>query len=204
LRSAINNADIATPDGMPVVWALRSFGAAGQQRVYGPTLMLRVCEAIEKRGASVFLYGGRPEVLPGLCQRLSDKIPGLKISGSYSPPFRPLSSEEDKQVIRSIRNSRAALILVGISTPKQEKWMAEHQAYFPGTIMIGVGAAFDFHAGRIRQAPAWMQRAGLEWFFRLMMEPGRLWHRYLVTTPQFIPLWGAQKMRTVLQRRTAP
>ncbi|MDP9052700.1 MAG: WecB/TagA/CpsF family glycosyltransferase [Acidobacteriota bacterium] len=203
LRAALNDADIATPDGMPVVWALRSFGATEQRRVYGPTLMLRLCEAAARRGSGIFLYGGRPEVLPQLRQRLSAKVPGLKIAGMYSPPFRPLSSEEDAEIIRMIRESGADLIFVGISTPKQEKWMADHRDHFPGTVMTGVGAAFDFHAGRVKQAPAWIQRAGFEWLFRLTMEPARLWRRYLLVTPQFLPLWGLQKVRSVLEERSA-
>lgn len=203
LRDALADADIATPDGMPIVWALRSLGAPAQQRVYGPVLMLRLCEDVASRGGRVFLYGGRPEVLPQLCARLTDKIPGLQIAGSYSPPFRALTAEEDAEVIRLIRTSGATLVLIGISTPKQEKWMADHRHCFPGTVMAGVGAAFDFHAGRVRQAPKWVQGAGLEWFFRLVMEPRRLWHRYLVVTPQFIPLWGLQKLRAVWRGMTA-
>lgn len=199
LRISINAAEIATPDGMPVVWALRSFGAKGQDRVYGPTLMLRLCEALASAGHGIFLYGGRPEVLPSLCERLHRRIPRLTISGSYSPPFRPLKTDEDRFVVDMIRASGAALIFVGISTPKQEKWMAEHRQCLPGKIMVGVGAAFDFHAGRVRQAPDWVQRRGLEWLFRLLMEPRRLWRRYLLTTPQFLPLWGLQKLRTLIR-----
>jgi N-acetylglucosaminyldiphosphoundecaprenol N-acetyl-beta-D-mannosaminyltransferase len=201
LHSALNNADIATPDGMPVVWALRSFGAPGQQRVYGPTLMLRLCEAAAKSGSGVFLYGGLPEVLPRLRERLTARIPHLSIVGSYSPPFRPLSRQEDEEVIRLIRESKASLVFVGISTPKQEKWMADHRELLPGKVMVGVGAAFDFHSGRVRQAPEWVQGAGLEWFFRLMTEPQRLWRRYLFITPQFLPLWGLQKLRCILRGR---
>jgi N-acetylglucosaminyldiphosphoundecaprenol N-acetyl-beta-D-mannosaminyltransferase len=193
LHDSINNADIATPDGMPVVWALRSFGATDQRRVYGPTLMLHLCQAAASLNAGVYLYGGRPEVLPALCERLRQITPGLSIVGSYSPPFRPLSPAEDDHVIRMIRDSGARLVFIGISTPRQEKWMAAHQQHLPGTVMVGVGAAFDFHAGRVRQAPLWVQNAGFEWLFRLMMEPRRLWRRYLLTTPMFLPLWGWQK-----------
>ncbi len=193
-RRVLNGADVATPDGMPVVWALRSFGANGQQRVYGPTLMLRLCEAAAECGQRVFLYGGLPEVLPALCEQLHHKYPELMIVGTYSPPFRRLTVTEDESVKRRIRDSGADLVFVGISTPKQENWMAAHQWDFPGKVLVGVGAAFDFHAKRVRQASAWMQRAGLEWFFRLLMEPARLWRRYLFVTPQFLPLWALQKM----------
>lgn len=201
LHESINNADIATPDGMPVVWALRSFGAKDQRRVYGPTLMLHLCQAAASTNTGVYLYGGRPEVLPALRERLQQITPGLNIVGSYSPPFRPLTPAEDEQVIRTIRQSGARLVFIGISTPKQEKWMAKHRYSLSGTVMVGVGAAFDFHAGSLRQAPRWMQNAGLEWFFRLMMEPRRLWRRYLLTTPIFLPLWGWQKAQYWTGRR---
>jgi N-acetylglucosaminyldiphosphoundecaprenol N-acetyl-beta-D-mannosaminyltransferase len=194
LRSVLNEADVATPDGMPVVWALRSFGAKGQQRVYGPTLMLRLCEAAARRSHRIFLYGGRPEVLPALCEQLKARFRELMIVGTYSPPFRPPTADEEEHVKQMIRDSGADLVFVGISTPKQEKWMATHQRDFPGKVLVGVGAAFDFHAKRVRQAPSWMQRAGLEWFFRLLMEPARLWKRYLLITPQFLPLWALQKI----------
>lgn len=189
----LNEADIATPDGMPVVWALRSFGHSQQQRVYGPTLMLEICRSAEQNGDRIFLYGGRQDTLPLLVDSLLDKFPRLRIAGSYSPPFRPLTAEEDQAVCDSIAESQADIVFVGISTPKQERWMYEHRGCFPGVTLIGVGAAFDFHAGRTKQAPSWMQRNGLEWLFRLSSEPGRLWRRYLLITPRFIPLWARQR-----------
>jgi N-acetylglucosaminyldiphosphoundecaprenol N-acetyl-beta-D-mannosaminyltransferase len=197
----INSADIATPDGMPVVWALRSFGSKGQQRVYGPTLMLELCRSAGQHGHRVYLYGGHNHVLPLLENRLRERFPRLRIVGRHAPPFRSHSAEEDQQVQETIRNSGADLIFVGLSTPKQERWMFEHRHAFPGAIMIGVGAAFDFHAGRIRQAPGWMQRVGLEWFFRLATEPGRLWPRYLLVTPRFLPLWLLQRLKTKRESR---
>jgi N-acetylglucosaminyldiphosphoundecaprenol N-acetyl-beta-D-mannosaminyltransferase len=203
LRTILNTADIATPDGMPVVWALRSFGVKGQGRVYGPTLMLRLCEALASAGHGVFLYGGKSQVLPILCERLQTRIPALQILGAYSPPFRPLTAEEDRYVIDMIRGSNAAVVFVGIGTPKQEKWMAQHRRQFPGKVMVGVGAAFDFHAGCVCQAPEWMQKAGFEWLFRLLMEPGRLWKRYLLVTPRFLPLWGLQKVQSLLHPKKA-
>jgi N-acetylglucosaminyldiphosphoundecaprenol N-acetyl-beta-D-mannosaminyltransferase len=191
----LNEADIATPDGMPLVWALRSFGVREQQRVYGPTLMLEICRNAAQTGQRIFLYGGREDTLPLLIERLRDRFPELLIAGSYSPPFRALTAEEEEHVQGLIRNADADIIFVGISTPKQEKWMYAHRSCFLGATMIGVGAAFDFHAGRTRQAPSWMQRNGLEWLFRLAVEPARLWKRYLLVTPRFLPLWAMQKIR---------
>lgn len=187
-----NAADIVAPDGMPVVWALRSFGFKGQQRVYGPTAMLHLCEDASRHGHRVFLYGGTEESLRDLTVRLAAWYPALRIVGAYSPPFRPLRKEEDDLVVRRILESDADLVLVGISTPKQERWMFAHRERLPGVVLAGVGAAFDFHAGRVRQAPGWIQKRGLEWLFRLVMEPRRLWRRYVLTTPRFLPLWAAQ------------
>jgi N-acetylglucosaminyldiphosphoundecaprenol N-acetyl-beta-D-mannosaminyltransferase len=194
VKHVLNRADIATPDGMPLVWALRSFGSANQKRVYGPNLMLAICEDAAKRGYRIFLYGGREEYTPLLRGNLIERFPALRIAGCYSPPFRPLTPIEEEDVQAMIRQSDADLILVGISTPKQDLWMHAHLESFPGVVMIGVGAAFDFHAGRVKQAPGWVQNAGLEWFFRLLMEPSRLWKRYLFVTPWFLPLWAMQKL----------
>jgi N-acetylglucosaminyldiphosphoundecaprenol N-acetyl-beta-D-mannosaminyltransferase len=193
----LNDADVATPDGMPVVWALRSFGCRKQQRVYGPTLMLEICRRAAETGQRIFLYGGREDTLPLLISRLQNQFPRLLIAGSYSPPFRPLTEAEEEDVQYHINSSDADIVFVGISTPKQEKWMHEHRHCFSGVTMIGVGAAFDFHAGRTKQAPGWMQRRGLEWLFRLLMEPARLWKRYLLITPRFLPLWAMQKLRSL-------
>ncbi|HLH02109.1 MAG TPA: WecB/TagA/CpsF family glycosyltransferase [Bryobacteraceae bacterium] len=197
----LNDADIATPDGMPLVWALRSFGARQQQRVYGPTLMLELCRDAVAHRHRIFLYGGREDTLPLLRSRLEERFPGLEIAGSYSPPFRALTAEEDAMVQQLIRAADPDIVFVGISTPKQEKWMYDHRHAFPGVTMIGVGAAFDFHAGRTRQAPAWIQRNGLEWLFRLLVEPARLWRRYLLITPRFLPLWAWQKLRSLAKGR---
>jgi N-acetylglucosaminyldiphosphoundecaprenol N-acetyl-beta-D-mannosaminyltransferase len=193
--TVFNQADIATPDGMPVVWALRSFGVHGQQRVYGPTLMLELCRAAELRGLRIFLYGGREDTLPRLAERLTREFPALLITGSYSPPFRALTDAEEQSVRQRIDACDPDIVFVGIGAPKQEYWMFEHRACFPGVTLIGVGAAFDFFAGRSRQAPQWMRRSGLEWLFRLLTEPLRLWRRYLLITPRFLPLWALQKLR---------
>jgi N-acetylglucosaminyldiphosphoundecaprenol N-acetyl-beta-D-mannosaminyltransferase len=198
VRRALNGADIVTPDGMPLVWALRSFGAASQQRVYGPNLMLALCGNAEKCGHRIFLYGGRPDTLETLEQSLRRRFPQLVIAGAYSPPFRPLTAEEDEQVYHMLREARADLIFVGISTPKQDLWMAEHARRMPGAVLIGVGAAFDFHAGRVPQAPGWMQARGLEWVYRLTKEPRRLWRRYVLVTPWFLPCWAMQKLSYIM------
>lgn len=195
LAKILNEADIATPDGMPVVWALRTLGCPGQQRVYGPTLMLELCRAAAESGLRIFLYGGREDVLPLLVKRLTQQFVGLQVVGCYSPPFRPLTASEEESVREQIHQSGADIVFVGIGAPKQERWMYEHRNSFAGVTLIGVGAAFDFHAGRTRQAPRWMQRNGLEWLFRLASEPLRLWRRYLLITPRFLPLWAMQKLR---------
>jgi N-acetylglucosaminyldiphosphoundecaprenol N-acetyl-beta-D-mannosaminyltransferase len=186
-----NEADIAAPDGMPVVWALRTLGSPHQQRVYGPTLMLELCRA----GLRPFLYGGRPDTLPALIARLEREFSDLRIAGAYAPPFRPLTSAEEKDVRVRILSSGADIVFVGIGAPKQERWMHEHRHCFPGITLIGVGAAFDLLAGRTRQAPRWMRDNGLEWLFRLIAEPLRLWRRYLLITPRFLPLWALQLLR---------
>ncbi len=193
-RSIVNKADIATPDGMPVVWALRSFGAYRQSRVYGPILMSTLCEQAQVLGHRVFLYGGRAETLRRLRGRLLETFPKLKICGAYSPPFRPLTQVEERECRKMLQESEPHIVFVGLSTPKQERWMADHYRHLPGTILVGVGAAFDFHAGTLRQAPKWMQHAGLEWCFRLLMEPGRLWRRYALVVPLFLFLWPLQKL----------
>jgi N-acetylglucosaminyldiphosphoundecaprenol N-acetyl-beta-D-mannosaminyltransferase len=192
----LNDADIAAPDGMPVVWAMRSFGVCGQQRVYGPTLMLEICLRAAMEGLRIFLYGTREETLAALSANLRKRFPGLLIAGTYAPPFRELTEAEKQDVERQIRDSDADIVFVGISTPKQERWMYEFRSRLPGLTLIGVGAAFDFHSGRIHQAPSWIQRSGLEWLFRLCVEPTRLWRRYLLVTPRFLPLWAKQKWQS--------
>lgn len=202
-RTALNSADLATPDGMPVVWALRSFGEKDSRRVYGPNLMLALCGQAARLGHRVFLYGGTVATLTRLRLALVRRFPSLVIAGAYSPPFRNLTPDEDREVTRTIRESGADIVFVGISTPKQDYWMLDHREKLPGTIMVGVGAAFNFHAGEVRQAPAWMQGAGLEWLFRLMMEPKRLWKRYLLITPLFLPLWALQRVGVLKYKQAA-
>jgi N-acetylglucosaminyldiphosphoundecaprenol N-acetyl-beta-D-mannosaminyltransferase len=202
-RDALNNADLATPDGMPVVWALRSFGESYSRRVYGPNLMLALCGQAARLGHRIFLYGGTEATLSRLKLALARRFPSLVIAGAYAPPFRPLAPEEDREVVRMIRDADADIVFVGISTPKQDYWMLDHRGKLPGTIMVGVGAAFNFHAGEVRQAPSWMQDAGLEWLFRLIVEPKRLWKRYLLITPLFLPLWALQRIGILRYERAA-
>lgn len=186
LRRIHNEAGLVTPDGMPLVWLCRRAGYRHVERVYGPDLMLACCERPVARGYRHFFYGGAPGVPELLAQRLRARYPGLEVAGTHSPPFRPLTPEEDRAVIRRINRSRADIVWVGLSTPKQERWMAEHVGRLEAPVLIGVGAAFDFHAGVKWQAPRWVQRIGLEWLFRMVNEPRRLLGRYVVNNPRFL------------------
>ena len=194
LRQIHNKAGLVTPDGMPLVWLGRLKGFAHMGRVYGPDLMLAVCEVSAARETRHFLFGGAEGVPQQLADNLQRRFPGLAIAGTYSPPFRPLTPEEDAQIVDMLREARADVIWVGLGTPKQEHWMAAHCNLLPGSVLIGVGAAFDFHTGRTRQAPDWMRQNGLEWFYRLMTEPRRLWRRYLINNPLFVSLVLAQAL----------
>ena len=185
-RRITNEASLALPDGMPLVWAARMFGHDQPGRVYGPDMMMALCRKGLYMGYSHFFYGGDTGVLGRLIENLRRLLPGLKVAGYYSPPFRPLTPEEDIQVVDIINNSGAHILWVGLGAPKQERWMAEHRNRINVPVMLGVGAAFDFHSGRIKQAPKWMQNIGLEWLFRLYSDPRRLWKRYLYNNPRFI------------------
>jgi len=185
-RTILNESFLNTPDGMPMVWMGRWQGFGGIRRVYGPDLMLRVCEYTHTRGLTHFFYGGAAGVAEDLKSRLEARFPGLKVAGTYSPPFRALTEAEEADLGARVRAARPDIFWVGLSTPKQEKFMAQHWRGLDATLFVGVGAAFDFHAGRVRQAPRWMQRSGLEWLFRLGCEPRRLWKRYLKNNPLFI------------------
>ncbi len=185
-RSILNGAFLNTPDGMPMVWMGRLQGFRDIRRVYGPDLMLRVCEYARSLGLTHFLYGGAPGVAEDLKVRLEGRFPGLRIIGTCTPPFRPLTQVEEQDLERRVNALRPDIFWVGLSTPKQEKFMAQHWQRLQATLFLGVGAAFDFHSGRARQAPRWMQRGGLEWLFRLGCEPRRLWKRYLKNNPLFL------------------
>jgi N-acetylglucosaminyldiphosphoundecaprenol N-acetyl-beta-D-mannosaminyltransferase len=186
LRRIHNAAGLVTPDGMPLVWLSRLKGFRQVERVYGPDLLLEVCERSARQGYRQFFYGGAPGVAERLAARLQARFPGLQIAGVDSPPYRPLTPEEDAAIIEAINAANPSILWIGLSTPKQERWMAAHLGQLKAPVLIGVGAAFDFHAGVKRQAPRWMQRSGLEWSFRLAMEPRRLWRRYLVNNPRFL------------------
>lgn len=188
-RAILRSADMVVPDGMPLVWLGRLRGHGGlRRRVYGPELMLELCRVSAGRGYRHFFYGGAPGVAERLAQELKRRFAGLEVAGIYSPPFRPLTEAEDQEVIERINHAKTDVLWVGLGTPKQERWIAEHQGRLTAGVMLGVGAAFDIHSGRCRQAPAWMREHGLEWLYRLLQEPRRLWRRYLVLGPQFVCL----------------
>src|SRR4051812_28431552 len=202
LRAAVLGSDLTVPDGQPLVWALKALGHPLEDRVYGPELMQRSCERAAQDGTRFFLYGGRsPEALAQLTENLRANHPGLGIAGGYSPPFRELSAGEEEALAAEINASGADVVWVGIGVPKQEKWMARMRERLEAPVLIGVGAAFDFHAGLIPQAPGWVQRVGLEWAFRLSREPRRLWRRYLRYNPRFVASFARQYGRHLRRRR---
>lgn len=183
--AVLRQAELCTPDGAPVAWMLRRLGHADQPRINGPDLMWRYAERAAAAGESIYLYGGTDETLQLLQQSLHAAFPGLRIAGAHSPPFRALTPEEDAAAVDAINASGAGTVWVSLGCPKQELWMQAHRGRVQA-VMLGVGAAFDYHAGTIRRAPVWAQRAGLEWLHRLLSEPRRLWRRYLVTNTLFI------------------
>jgi len=186
LRAIHNRAGLVTPDGMPLVWLGRLHGHAHVDRVYGPDLMLACCAASTAKGYRHFFYGGGPGVAERLGQKLTERFPALVIAGTWSPPFGELTPAEEQAAIETINAARPDIVWVGLSTPRQERWMARHVGRLSAPVLVGVGAAFDFNAGLKPQAPRWMQRSGLEWLFRLGTEPRRLWRRYLRNNPRFI------------------
>jgi N-acetylglucosaminyldiphosphoundecaprenol N-acetyl-beta-D-mannosaminyltransferase len=191
--AAVRAATLAVPDGQPLVWALKALGHRRATRIYGPDLMAAFCARAAEREIPIYLYGGRtPEALALLQARLRERFPGLPIAGAHSPPFRPLTAQESEEIARAIDASGAAVVWVGTGQPKQERWMHEMRPRLAAPLLAGVGAAFDFHAGLVRQAPPWMQRAGLEWAYRLMREPRRLWRRYARYNPRFLAAFAAQ------------
>ena len=194
-KEILNGAFLCTPDGMPMVWAGKLAGHSGMRRVYGPDLMLDVCAWSETSGARHFFYGGAEGVAGLLVQKLKEKFPGLQVVGTYTPPFRALNDAEVQALQAQIAAGRPDIFWVGLSTPKQEKFMAEFLPRLDCTLMFGVGAAFDFHSGRVSQAPRWMQRSGLEWLYRLCSEPRRLWRRYLRNNPLFLLKFLGQSLR---------
>jgi N-acetylglucosaminyldiphosphoundecaprenol N-acetyl-beta-D-mannosaminyltransferase len=191
-RAALDAASLVVCDGMPLVWLGRLRGHALRRRVYGPELMEAFCKATGSRYRH-FFYGGAQGV-PELVAKVMQSRHGIQIAGSYSPPFRPLTPEEDREVMAMIEDARADVLWIGLSTPKQERWMYEHRDKLTVPAVLGVGAAFDLNIGRLNQAPAWMREHGLEWLFRLWTEPRRLWRRYLVNGPLFVWNVGLELM----------
>jgi N-acetylglucosaminyldiphosphoundecaprenol N-acetyl-beta-D-mannosaminyltransferase len=190
---AIQGGGLVVPDGQPLVWAMKLLGHRGASRVYGPELMARYCERAARTGTGMFLYGGRNQgALVQLALNLRRRYPGVKIVGGYSPPYRDLDDAERAGIAGEINRSRADVVWVGIGQPKQEKWMAQMHETLDAPVLVGVGAAFDFHAGLVPQAPAWMQEIGLEWAYRLAHEPRRLWRRYARYNPRFVASFARQ------------
>ncbi|MBR0916304.1 WecB/TagA/CpsF family glycosyltransferase [Bradyrhizobium japonicum] len=195
LDLAHQTADIVAPDGMPLVWALRAAGDGPVYRVCGPDVLPAVCQHGLSRGWRHYFYGGAEGVADLLAEALVKKYPNLKIVGTQCPPFRPLTPEEDEIACGKIRAAAPDFVWVGLGTPKQEIWMGQNKGRCGGATMLGVGAAFDFHANLVRRAPSWMQRSGLEWAYRLFTEPKRLWKRYLVMAPIFVVLAAHEIIR---------
>jgi N-acetylglucosaminyldiphosphoundecaprenol N-acetyl-beta-D-mannosaminyltransferase len=196
LRSALLGSSLNVPDGQPLVWAINALGHSLAGRVYGPELMARACARAAETGQRFYFYGGRNQgALVQLALNLRQRYPGVKIVGGYSPPHRPLTNDEQASVVREINGSRADVVWAGIGVPKQEKWMMRMRPLLDAPVLIGVGAAFDFHAGLVPQAPAWIQDSGLEWAYRLAHEPRRLWRRYTRYNPRFLHAFARQLAR---------
>ncbi len=185
LKDALNGSGLAVADGMSMVWLARYHGFDLERRVYGPEFMLKFSEATVSKSIRHFFYGGAKGVAQSLAENMQQRFPGLIVAGLYSPPFRPLTEDEEKEVAKKIKDAQADILWVGLGAPKQEKWMYAH-TYLDVPVMAGVGAAFDLNTGRLKQAPGWMQENGLEWLFRLYAEPRRLWRRYLLLGPKFV------------------
>ena len=194
----VNAAALVTPDGMPLVWGLRLLGVGHASRVYGPTLTLHVCRAAAANNIPIALYGGTDQSLSAFTAFLHDSFPGIRVVCGIAPPFRTLTVAEDDCYTRQIAASGARILLIGIGCPKQELWMAAHTSTI-SAVMLGVGAAFDFHSGRVRQAPPVLQRMGLEWLYRLIREPRRLWKRYLKHNPRFVLFFAIQLVKSKLR-----
>ncbi|WP_138995122.1 WecB/TagA/CpsF family glycosyltransferase [Larkinella sp. C7] len=197
LQDSVSKIDLIVPDGQPVRWALNAFFKAGlKDRVYGPTLVLHVLEKANTSRLKIYLYGSRTETLKKLTAFINEHYPKITVCGIHPDRFREATPEEDIEDIRRINESGAHIVLVGRGCPRQEKWVGNHVGKING-VMMAVGAAFDFHAGTLKQAPRWMQSSGLEWLFRLIQEPNRLWKRYLLTNSQFIFLFFKYKVKSI-------
>jgi N-acetylglucosaminyldiphosphoundecaprenol N-acetyl-beta-D-mannosaminyltransferase len=193
LRAALMTSSLNVPDGQPLVWAMNALGQSLRDRVYGPELMARACARAAATGQRFYLYGGRDQdALAKLALSLRRRFPGLNIVGTYAPPFRSLTAHERTAIAEDINESEPDVVWVGIGVPRQEKWMAALRPYLEAPVLVGVGAAFDFLAGLVPQAPPWLQKVGLEWSFRLAQEPRRLWRRYLRYNPRFVAAFARQ------------
>jgi len=201
-RAILNNAYLCTPDGMPMVWMGKLAKHQFMDRVYGPDLMELVCQTGVTKGWTHFFYGGAPGVAEELKAKLTARFPGIKIVGTYTPPFRPLNADEERSLANRVSETKPDLFWVGLSTPKQERFMAAYLPKLDTKLMIGVGAAFDFHTGRVKQAPRWIQRSGFEWAYRISQDPKRLWKRYARNNPLFVLRVFLQK--TGLRRYSLP
>jgi N-acetylglucosaminyldiphosphoundecaprenol N-acetyl-beta-D-mannosaminyltransferase len=186
LRRIHNESGLTTPDGVPMVWACHWAGCKDTERVYGPDLVLEVCARAAAEGWKMFFCGGKAGTADLVAARLVDRFPGLLVTGTFSPPFGPVAETEIEAMVTSINDAQPDIVWVGLSTPKQERWMAAYRSRLEAPVLIGVGAAFDMHAGTLKQAPLWMQQRGLEWIYRLFREPRRLWRRYLSNNPRFV------------------
>lgn len=190
-----HGAGLITPDGMPLVWALKARGYKDVGRVCGADLVAALCDASQANGARHYFYGGKPGVAERMAAELIKRYPKLNVVGTGTPPFRPLTAEEDERAVAEISAARPDIVWVGLSTPKQEYWMRDHVGRIPGATMVGIGAAFDFYAGDVKRAPAWMHKSGFEWLHRLASEPRRLWRRYLVMAPKFVAKMAYRAVR---------
>ena len=200
VRAALNEADWVVPDGVPVVWALKRMGAQRVGRVYGPDLMLALSEISARSGYPQFYVGGAPGIADRLSMSMQKRFPGLRVGGTFSPPFRELNRDEENAMISVLNGSGARIVWVGLGSPKQDLWMARYRHRLNCDLMLGVGAAFDILSGRRRQAPGWMRKSGLEWTYRLALEPRRLWRRYLLYNPRF--LWRIAQQLAVHSSKT--
>jgi len=193
-RRTLNNALLTTPDGMPTVWVGKAESHRMMGRVFGPDLMRELCRASVPLGLKHFLYGGAPDVAQELKRSLEEKIPGVQVVGTYTPPFRPLNLQEYAKLTKQVEQTRPDFFWVGLSTPKQERFMAAHLQTLQTTVMLGVGAAFDLHTGRMKDSPDWVKNSGLQWAHRLLQDPRRLWKRYLINNPKFLAAITAQML----------
>jgi N-acetylglucosaminyldiphosphoundecaprenol N-acetyl-beta-D-mannosaminyltransferase len=193
-RNILNSSFLTTPDGMPTVWLGHLDGFEDMTRVYGPDFMLALCERSVEKGYRHFLYGGKPGVAEQLRDELTARFPGIRFAGTYTPPFRPLNAQEEESLRLQIQETQADILWCGLSTPKQERFMAAYRDRLPVKLMVGVGAAFDLLSGNLSEAPDWMKKSGLQWLYRLIKEPRRLWRRYLLNNPRFVALVCMQKL----------